>query len=101
MQPRKFFFYFPIIPRLLIQWANPERAQIFKTFGEETHHLNFTEVDRIHDFWGSRLHERIKQEHNLLRDPRDVAFLGTADGVSLTKQRNHTSFISKPSTPTY
>ncbi|RPA80503.1 hypothetical protein BJ508DRAFT_327224 [Ascobolus immersus RN42] len=62
-KPWKTFDYVQLIPRLMLQYSNPERAKTFMTYrhGAEARALDAEEPTLV-DFWGSKLHQELKSE---------------------------------------
>ena len=59
-KPRSFYHYFPIIPRLILQWANQEQAQIMKDYVASQDGLLFSQTNHVSDFWNGRLYEDLR-----------------------------------------
>lgn len=59
-KPKSFHYYVPIIPRLILQWANQEQAQIMKDYSVERENLTFSQMTHVSDFWNGRLYEDLK-----------------------------------------
>ena len=93
-KPRKQCNYFPLIRRLLLQYANPERSELMQTYVREQPEFTYSQVDQISDCWTGKLYEELR--HNgVFSDPRTVSLTFTSNGISLTTHNNHTSFICK------
>ncbi|KAI5810879.1 hypothetical protein DFH27DRAFT_596769 [Peziza echinospora] len=58
LKPRKSFFYFPIIPRLLLQYANTERVKALATYAKQREKY-YSETHVLTDYWNRRLREEV------------------------------------------
>ncbi|KAI5811727.1 hypothetical protein DFH27DRAFT_466850, partial [Peziza echinospora] len=88
-KPRKKWLYIPIIPRLFLQFSNARRARILQEYplslttaqGEYgvEEDLRGPGPNRVYsDFWDGRLYREMS-EAGYFADPRELAFLLTAD----------------------
>ena len=91
-KPRKTFFYFPIIPRLRLQYANADRSKLMQDY--VSNQPVYVETDLIGDFWSGKLYEDLKIG-GYFEDQRTIALTFTGDGMNLTRQRNYTCFVCK------
>ena len=91
-KPRKTFFYFPIIPRLLLQYANPDRFKLMQRYVSEQTIYSQTRV--VSDFCSGKLCEDLKMRE-YFQDSRAIALSIMGDGMSLTRQRHYTCFVCK------
>lgn len=78
------YHYFPIIPRLLIQWSNPGTAKLMKEYPRSC--IAEAQTGVITDFWDADLF-RNYQDTNILQEERDMAFSISMDGVTVIRQK--------------
>jgi hypothetical protein len=81
-KPRKSFIYLPIIPRLLLQYSDPERARIFKNYPASVLQDN-PDVD---DFWNGSLYQEFRSQ-GFFADAHELAFVFSTDGVNVVRQK--------------
>lgn len=91
--PYKTYDHIPLIPRLRLQYADPNRARMFTTYRQSAETAN-SSANLTTDFWNSRLFRSQKQKKNLYQNPTDLAFFMSTDGVRVFKTR--TNYIIWP-----
>lgn len=90
--PLKTFDYVELIPRLMLQYSDPDRAKTFMTYRKEAEQLSQHEDPKerkLVDFWGSRLHRDLKEE-GLFTQDTNLGFFFSTDGIDIFRER--TSF---------
>lgn len=82
------FDYIPIIHRLRLQFANPHRVQLMRTYKESV--LKSTnskgEPLPLTDYWRAKLHQGLMQK-GILVDPDEIGFVFGTDGFQVFKAR--------------
>ncbi len=97
-QPRKTFIYIPLTSRLRIQYNNPERSAILKSYRQRLLSSNTKNGQRLFRdvFDGDLFLNFHKQELNLFSDEHDIALQLSLDGVRLDNRKTYeVSKISK------
>jgi Transposase family tnp2 len=81
-QPRKQFYYLPLIPRLLLYYSNATRSQLYQTYPAS---LLGNQFPGYRDCWDGSLY----MEHMKNRDPRHLVLIFFTDGVQAVRQKTH------------
>lgn len=79
-KPRKSFQYISPIQSLLLQYADPERAKLLKTYSQSV--IN---DPNLKDFWNGSIYRALRRQ-GYFSDPRDVCFIFATDGVDADAQ---------------
>ncbi|CAG8561309.1 19284_t:CDS:10, partial [Gigaspora rosea] len=86
-KPRKSAFYFPLIPRLKMQYADPIRAKELK------YRANYIpNSQKISDIYDGKLYKELIEE-GLLSDERDILLTASCDGFQLFKQKRDDCWV--------
>jgi hypothetical protein len=90
-RPRKQFIYIPLAPRLRLQYENPERARVLKSYRKHLLESNETNGTRqFRDVFDGDLFRNFHQDElGLFQDSHDVALHLSLDGVQLTALKHH------------
>jgi hypothetical protein len=81
--------HIPLIPRLQLQYRNPCRANVLKTYRQSIFQTSSDEGE-VRDFFdGNLFREFYVNELGLFNDSHDVALHMSLDGVQVTNMRNH------------
>lgn len=83
----KTYDHIPLIPRLRLQYADPQRAQTFTEYRAQAESVPFGTITS--DFWNSRLFRSLKIKKGLFSQPTDIAFFMSTDGVRVFKTRSN------------
>ena len=81
-QPRKTFDFIPVIHRLRLQYADPERAIELKSYRRRLEMDEWS--DGLRDYWDGDLHREHKAQ-GFFADEHDIAFALSTDGLDLFK----------------
>ena len=84
-RPVKVFNYIPLIPRLQLQYADRERAQVLQTYHQTTEEIGPSGL--LRDFWDANHYRKLSRE-GLFDDSRDLALQLSTDGVAIVRQKN-------------
>ena len=90
-KPRKSFLHIPLAPRLLLQYANPERAALLQSYPKKcVEEMEAQGEDHdINDWWHGNIYKQLCSGGKVFQDYRDLAFLLCTDGCRPTKKGNH------------
>lgn len=91
-RPRKNFFYFSPIPRLILNWAIPDRAQEMRNYVSVMLDNKFNHENLVRDFFDSTHYKRLRRE-GYFQDLRTLALVHSADGASVVKQKNKSVWL--------
>lgn len=84
-KPRKQFNYIPLIHRLRQQYANPYRA---RSLTEYVLSLGKLGGSQRRDIWDGSLMTDLREKKGLMKEPTDLAFQFSTDGVRVFKTRS-------------
>ena len=84
-QTRHTFDVIPLIPRLQIQYANPQRS---RSLQEYRHACDDSPSERYQDIFDGELYQQL-QASGKLQDSRDLVFNLSTDGIQLLEQGIH------------
>lgn len=59
-RPQSFYYYIPLTPRLLLQWANPTQAQTMIDY-VQLRGDTYSNTNVLSDFWGGRIYEDLRR----------------------------------------
>lgn len=86
-KPQKSAFYFPLIPRLKMQYADPIRAKELK------YRANYiSNSQKISDIYDGKLYKELIDDR-LLSDERDILLTASCDRFQLFKQKREDCWV--------
>ena len=86
---RKSYSYIPVIPRLLLQYAHRERAELLRTYRQSLDPGGFLPSKRVRDYFDGSHFASMRSKFS---DPRTLAFSLSTDGITFVRQRGFSTW---------